>query len=183
MAQRLLNPNDWYWQADDGRLFASARGAVVTSADADFQAFLASGGSPSFWPKDANGNQTDISLQDALTPYGLFASLKTYAAAKRYEKEIAGANVGGVVYPSDRETQAKLTAAALFAQVDNTQTFRWKLANGSFTDALTAAQVVAVAAAVGGYVNGCFAIEQSVGAQIDAGTITTRAQVDAAFAA
>lgn len=86
-----------------------------------------------------------------------------------------------MAYPSDRETQAKLTAAALFAQVDNTQTFQWKLADGSFSETLSAAQMIA--AAVGGYVNSCFAEEAEVVAEIDGGTITTREQIDAAFAA
>ena len=91
--------------------------------------------------------------------------------------------VGGVEYPSDRETQAKLTAAALFAQVDNTQTFQWKLADGSFSEPLSAAEMIGVAAAVGGYVNACFVQEAEVVADIDAGTITTREDIDAAFAA
>lgn len=108
--------------------------------------------------------------------------LKAYAAAARYTKEIAGCVVGGVTFPSDRETQAKLTAAALFAQVDNTQTFQWKLADGSFSEALSAAEMIVVAAAVGGYVNSCFAEEAEVVAGIDGGAVTTREQVDAAFA-
>ncbi|MDR6304930.1 hypothetical protein GGQ85_002646 [Nitrobacter vulgaris] len=107
--------------------------------------------------------------------------LKTHAAAVRYAKEIAGCAVGGVTYPSDRDTQAKLTAAALFAQVDNTQMFRWKLADGSFSDELSAAQMIAIAAAVGGYVNSCFAEEAAAVAEIESGTITTREDVDAAF--
>ena len=43
--------------------------------------------------------------------------------------------------------------------------------------------MIAVAAAVGGYVNSCFAEEAEVVAEIDGGTITTREQIDAAFAA
>jgi hypothetical protein len=108
--------------------------------------------------------------------------LKTYAAAVRYAKEISGCMVGGVDYPSDRETQAKLTAAALFAQVDSNQTFQWKLADRSFSEPLSAAEMIAVAAAVGGYVNACFVEEAEVVADVDAGTITTREEIDAAFA-
>ena len=66
--------------------------------------------------------------------------LKAHAASVRYDKEIGGTTVYGVGYPTDRETQAKLTAAALFAQVDNRQTFQWKLADGSFSETLSAAQ-------------------------------------------
>jgi hypothetical protein len=104
----------------------------------------------------------DDSLQsdvDAVITDGLALTkdeLKAYAASVRYYKEVAGTTVNGVSYPTDRETQAKLTAAALFAQVDNAQTFQWKLADGSFSESLSAAQMIAVAAAVGGYVNSCF---------------------------
>jgi hypothetical protein len=54
--------------------------------------------------------------------------------------------------------------------------------DGSFSEALSAAQMIAVAAAVGGYVNACFAEEAEVVAEIDAGTVTTREQINAAFA-
>lgn len=177
-----FDPFDWYWRATDARLFSSATSTLVQPSDAAYTAWLAAGNVATLWPADAQGNQTTASLQDVLAPYGLFADLKAYAAAVRYAKEVGGTVVNGVAYPSDRDTQAKMTAAALFAQVDNTQTFKWKLADGSFTAALTAPQMIAVAAAVGGFVNACFATEQTVDAAIDGGSIISRAQVDAAFA-
>lgn len=180
--QIAFNPANWYWRADDGRVFASASQTITDDQDAGFKAWAAAGRPVTTWPRDAGGNQTTAALQGVLSDYGLFCDLKAYAAAVRYSKEVGGTTIGGVAYPTDRETQAKLTAAALFAQVDNTQTFRWKLADGNFSDAMSGAQMLALAAAVGGFVNQCFAIEQSVGAQIDAGTINARAQVDAAFA-
>lgn len=178
----MFNPADWYWKADDGRVFASARMVVVTTADAGYTAFVAAQGGFARWPEDAHGAQTIQSMQDVLTPYGLFADLKRYAAAARFAKEVGGKFISGALYPTDRDTQNKLTAAAVFAQVDNTQTFRWKLADGTFTGSLSASQMIAVAAAVAGFVNSAFLEEQVVGAAIDAGTITTKAQVDAAFA-
>ena len=46
---------------------------------------------------------------------------------RSHDKEIGGTTVYGVGYPTDRETQAKLTAAALFAQVDNMKHFSGSL--------------------------------------------------------
>lgn len=175
------NPADWYWQADDGRIFSSARIAIVPADDAGLAAFKAAGNWPTAWPRDDSGLQTTAALQDVLGAYNLFADLKAYAADARYRKEVGGVSISGVAYPSDRETQAKLTAAALFSQVNPAETFKWKLSDGTFTGSLTATQMITVAAAVGAFVNTCFATEASVGAQIDAGTITTRAQVDTAF--
>jgi hypothetical protein len=179
----MFNPQDWYWKADDDRVFASARSAVVTTSDAGYLAFLAAHGGFARWPTDIHGAQTIQSIQDVLTPYGLSADLKNYAANVRYAKEVGGRIVGGVTYPTDRDTQSKLTAAAVFAQVDNTQTFKWKLVDGTFTASMTATQMITLAAAIGGFVNACFSAEQSVGASIDGGTVTTKAQVDAVFAA
>jgi hypothetical protein len=175
------NPNNWYWKAADGRIFSSAAQAIVPADHGPYLTWLQAN-TPTQWPRDDEGNQTSASLQEVLAPYGMFADLKAYAASVRYSKETAGTSIGGVAYPSDRETQAKLTAAALFAQVDPTRTFQWKLADGTFTPSMSASQMVALASSVAAFVNSCFVAEASVIAGINAGTITTRAQVDAAFA-
>lgn len=173
----IYDPQDWYWiiAGDQDKVWSSAAAGYVDIDDAAYAAWLEAGGGPT--PIGSLAELAEVLA--AQYPSGM---LKTYAAAVRYAKEIAGCMVGGVEYPSDRETQAKLTSAALFAQVDNTQTFQWKLADGSFSEPLSAAEMIAVAAAVGGYVNVCFVEEAEVVAEIDAGTITTRGQVDAAFA-
>lgn len=106
------------------------------------------------------------------------ALLINYAASVRYAKEIGGLTVNGKRFLSDRETQAKLTAAAVMGQITPTATFQWKSDDGFV--ALTAAQVLSVAQAVGGYVQACFAMEGTVVAAISAGTIATKEQVDGA---
>lgn len=74
------NPLDWYWQAGDGRVFASARQAIVGADDAALNGWKADGTNPTVWPRDASGAQTDAALQDVLTPYDLFASLDALKA-------------------------------------------------------------------------------------------------------
>lgn len=107
--------------------------------------------------------------------------LRNYAAAIRFSKEIAGVTVDGHVYPSDRDSQPKFTAAVVMAQINTSATFNWKLDDGAFVT-LDAAQLVAVASAIGAYVQRCFSKEASVKTMIDAGTITITSEIDAAFA-
>lgn len=177
------NPLDWYWKADDGRVFSSSKQSVVASDDADFVAWSTQtgmGATP--WPRDLQGNQTTASLQDVLTPYGLFADLASYAADRRWRKEVGGFTFNGVIYPTDRDTQSKMASAFLLASADSTSTFKWKLNDGTFTPTLDATTMQGVAKAIGEFVNGCFTTEETVVAGITGGTITTKAQIDAAFA-
>lgn len=104
--------------------------------------------------------------------------LAGYAAAKRYAVEVGGVSIGGIGMPTDRDTQAKLTAAFLLAQANPTTTFSWKTSAGFVT--LTTAQVAQIAVAVGAFVQSAYATEAVVQAAIVAGGITTTAQIDAA---
>lgn len=68
---RDYDPRNWYWLADDGRIYSSAAGEVVTDEDKAFKAWTEAGSIPTPWPRDEEGNQTDAALQDVLRPYGL----------------------------------------------------------------------------------------------------------------
>lgn len=65
-----FTPLDWYWLADDGRVYASARNVVVDKTDKDFAAAQSSGG-VTRWPVDETGAQTTASMQDVVKVYGL----------------------------------------------------------------------------------------------------------------
>lgn len=65
------NPRNWYWLADDGRLFSSARVAVVPQDNADYLAWLEGGWPATPWPRDEQGHQTNASLQAVLTPWSI----------------------------------------------------------------------------------------------------------------
>ncbi|WP_316171281.1 DUF4376 domain-containing protein [Bradyrhizobium sp. SZCCHNRI1058] len=175
------DPTDWYWRASDGRVLSSAARAMVAANDPAYLAWLAAGNRATPWPVDAAGAQTTAALQDVLTPFDVFVDLKAYAAFKRYAKETAGTAIDGVTYLTDRETQSKMAAAVLLAQVNSAATFKWKIADGSFVT-LDAATMITVATAVGSYVQQCFAAEAMLVTGINAGTITKFEQVDAAFA-
>jgi hypothetical protein len=171
-----FDKTNWYWcvGGDQTKFWSSAKPGYVTPTDPGYVAFLANGGT-------ASPIASLAELQEAFANQFPAGSLQTYAAAKRYAKEVGGTTISGVAYPTDRATQAKLTSAALMAQINSTVTFNWKTADGSFVS-LNAQGLLAVATAIGTFVQGCFSVESTVLGGINGGTITTLAQVDAAFA-
>lgn len=112
------------------------------------------------------------------------ADLASYAAVVRFAKETAIVTVGGHGYDTARESRGNYTGAVLAAQLNPAATFNWKTSDGSFVT-LNATQITAVAVAVMTYVQSAYTVEQTVLAGINASppTITTKAQVDTAFAA
>lgn len=62
-------PQDWYWLASDGRIYSSARNALVYPYDSRYLAFVAQRGGTTPWPVDINGQQTTAALQDVLSPH------------------------------------------------------------------------------------------------------------------
>jgi hypothetical protein len=71
MFENIFNPRNWFWLADDGRLFSSSAGIKINKTDASFVSFKNSGINPTPWPRDDSGAQTDAALNDVLAPYGL----------------------------------------------------------------------------------------------------------------
>ena len=71
---KSYNPFDWYWLSGDGRTYSSARQAKVQKDDAAYLDWIRDGSLPTPWPSDETGSQTDASLQDVLSPYGLRVS-------------------------------------------------------------------------------------------------------------
>lgn len=93
---------------------------------------------------------------------------------KRYEKEVGGCtfNYQGTVVPvdSERDAQAKLSAALLMADKGLWQNGKkWKFADGIFRP-LTIEQVVALAVTVGNHVNDCYQRESDLTDAVDAAT-------------
>ena len=70
-------PTNWYWIAENGRIYSSAKQAIITSKDDDFIKWQASGYLPTPWPKDAHGQQSDAALAEVIAPFGLKLFPKT----------------------------------------------------------------------------------------------------------
>jgi len=91
-------------------------------------------------------------------------------AARRWQAEVAGIDVGGILMATDRDSQALITGAALAAMRDPAYVCRWKTAGG-FVE-LNAEQLTAVADTVRAHVQACFDREAALLAELDAGTLT-----------
>ncbi|SFC21898.1 protein of unknown function [Bosea sp. CRIB-10] len=107
------------------------------------------------------------------------SGLRAHAADVRWRKETGGITVAGVTVLTDRDSQAMINGAGALCDKVPATIVRFKAATG-FVD-LDAATMTAIAIAVGQHVQSVFATEAEVVAAIDAGTITTRAQVEVAF--
>lgn len=68
------DPSNWYWLADDGRLYSSLAGELVDKESEAYHQFIEQGGRATRWPSDLEGVQSFAALDDVLRPYGLRAS-------------------------------------------------------------------------------------------------------------
>lgn len=122
-----------------------------------------------------NGNVVEYS------PPQMPVNLPAYAAAKRWEREVSGTVWNGWPVLSDRESQSKIIAEAVAIEKgERVDGDPWKFADGEFRP-LTNEQMDELAAAVRLHVRNSYGIEAQVLAAIEAGAITTEAQIDAAF--
>lgn len=98
------------------------------------------------------------------------SALRKAAAAQRWKAEVGGCVVDGAVIQTDRDTQSKLTGAALEAELSAREgrpyAVRWLTPDG-FTD-LDGEGVVALARAVRTHVQACFDRQADLWAEIDA---------------
>lgn len=122
------------------------------------------------WPGLVKAQDTDARYLAFLNPTDSTALI----AQTRWEHEVAGANIHGVDVFTDRDTQNKLTAAALRATRNPDYSVDWKTSDGSFVN-LTAAQIIAIADGVGDYVQACYTREAILLAMLDDGQFTQEA--------
>ena len=104
--------------------------------------------------------------------------LREYAAQLRYQREIAGVTLpNGVRIATDRDSQAKIQQAHTVLEKGWVTALDWKADSGWVS--LDLASMTGIAQAVLAHVQSCFAAEKAVIAAIDAGTVTTGADVTA----
>lgn len=105
--------------------------------------------------------------------------LKTYAADARWRKETAGITVDGVFMPTDRDSQQSILTHAAVSN-NPAMHFHWKMPDGQFVE-LGPSRLSMMASAVSRYVQRCRSMEATVVESVMAETITSTAQIDAAF--
>ena len=84
----------------------------------------------------------------------------------RYEREVAGVVLDGALISTDRESQAKLSAAYSSLKDGLLSSINWKTQSGSFV-VLDAQSIGAVAGAVAQHVQSCFDAEMALVAQVN----------------
>jgi hypothetical protein len=178
----MKNMWDWYWLADDGRVYGTARQLVVDTTDADYVAWTA-GQTPSEWPRNETDQQTEADLQAALDPHLIyFVNLEYYTRDVRQKKYAADITVNGMPFSTDPVTVGTLNAAYIATTENPAGTYSWRLPDGTFIT-LDAANIKALHNALSSFEQSCFLCEDETLTGIESGTITTREQIDDAFAA
>lgn len=127
----------------------------------------------------ADGGKT---FAPPVVPALTIADLVAYAAARRFAVEVGGVDVNGVRIATDRDSQSMVANAYAGMQASGATSVKFKAASGWIE--LTTDQLKAIALAVFAHAQACFAAEDGCDAGINASppTITTYAEVDAAFA-
>jgi len=64
-------PDNWFWKATNGRIYASARQIVTDETDTEYVAWLEAGNLPTPWPRDETGIETEAALAQVLAAHGL----------------------------------------------------------------------------------------------------------------
>lgn len=172
------DPTDWYWQiAGESGVFSSRARSFVEVTDTGYQAFLNRGDLPT-----AIAGMAELkSVLQVQYPAGLPVDLPAYAAQKRWELETGGIEVSGMPVDTSRDSQALIHGAFSLAQTDASVSFRFK-SGGAFI-ALDASQMIAIGEAVARHIQACFVWEASILDALNAETISSEADIDAAFAA
>lgn len=107
--------------------------------------------------------------------------LAAYAAAARWAKETGGIAVAGVPVATDDRSKLMIIGARVAASANPSWSTIWQGADGN-TYPIDVTAMIAISDAVAAHVAACFAAFSTVLAGIKAGTVTTTAQIDAAFA-
>lgn len=179
---------NWYWLADDGRVWGSQSESLLSADDATYKAWASDGTVPTPWPRDDAGHQTDASLQAVVDPFGKFVNLSYYAAAKRYEIETSGVSVtiGGSSAPMSTKREDRDGARDTLAAIAQ----GWRKDGGMFKfddgipRAATNDEMKAAIAAAFAHVQAAYDAEGAVQADLASKKpkIKTRDAVDAALA-
>ena len=68
----MFVPQNWYWAGSDGgRIYSSAKQAIINKNDKEFLTWQADGNRTTPWPKNSEGKETDEALAEVLAGHGL----------------------------------------------------------------------------------------------------------------
>jgi hypothetical protein len=201
-----FNSSDWYWfvGGDQTKVYSSKRNVYVDPImDSDYQLWAANthGATPidseasiwyytkAFLPawmfNGATFSQPGVGqyTKSQLTAYLTLSQQALFARGVSVNVN-AGTSAAPLLILSDgtNSTRSDLGLLALFGQTNPTGTKTWIDNNGNAT-VLTGAQLIVLATLVGNWLTATYSAIPGLVQEITAGTITTFAQIDAAFAA
>jgi hypothetical protein len=177
-------PYNWYWNVADhasSGVFSSASGGYVPVTDATYSSWSASNRTPTI--------ATESALMTELLSFGIVATtpLGLIAYAQQKQGTIAAGGISVNVAASgpaqmveastDPESLVLLQGAVSIAAVNPSQTFAWVPKNGSPLT-LTATQINTIFAAVSAFIQLTFTTLAGVINAVNAGSVTTQAEVD-----
>jgi hypothetical protein len=178
----MYDPHAWFWKAEDGRVYSSARQLIVGEDDPDYIKFVEVRPATQ-WPRDLAGAQTDAALQEVLQIYSLFVTLESYAANERWKVETAGiTSSAGVPLETNDRGKTMIIGVGLLATNDPAYTTTWVGADRELYP-LTNAQLKEQVADLQRHIDACFVAYTDIATQVKAKKITTHAQIDERFAA
>jgi hypothetical protein len=192
-----INPFDHFWMIGEGasQVYQSRTNTMVPVSDPAYVEWSLSR-SPTPIPSEAdlaevlqkyplvrpwlfNAASFIQPAPDSYTP----SQLKAYSDDARWRKEQGGlVTSAGFPIKTDDRAQAKITGVFSAAQVEPTVVTPWHCADGTIID-LDAAGMQAMNDDLLTHINNCFSISSDNRAAIDAGTMTTLEEIDAAYAA
>lgn len=174
----IFHPRNWYWLADDGRLYSSASGQLVSVDGEAYQGWLSIGGVTTPWPRDNEGDQTDDALQAALSPYGVYVSIGALKSGLKSQVD-AAAETERLKYITPGEGQAmtyqqKVDEARAFKIASNPKAADYPVLSSEVgITAETLSEVADVVLAA-------FAQWQLIGAAIESIRLGAKRDIDAA---
>lgn len=181
---QIYNPYDWYWLADDGRLFASKRSVLIDPHDQDYVDWSSGENKPTPWPRDIDDNQTAAALQQVLAPYRIAVDLKAHAFMARDQKEHDGMPVSDISGMTEIRTddyhQSLINRYHQAVALDDKFTVAWILPDRS-TVMLNKSSINSLFNQATAYVTNTYNVYSQLVKDIDSGAIKTTDQIDQAF--
>lgn len=192
-----LNPWDHYWiiGASSSQVYSSKSNTMVGTDDPDYLAWAASRATPVVETEDELAEviekypvlrpwlfNADGFIQPTPTSY-THSQLRAYSDDARWRKEQGGiVTTAGFPIKTDDRSQAKITGVFNAGQIEPSVVTPWRCADGTVRQ-LDAPAMAAMNEDLLVHINNCFAISADTYTAINAGTMTTLDEIDAAYAA
>lgn len=174
----MFDPTNWYWIREDGAIYSSASRGIVETDDDAFVAWRSTGATPTPYPRDISGAESEAALQDVLSPYGIYVGLAQVKAGLKAKIDAAAEAerlryiTGGAGQAMTYQRKADEARACLTATDPMPADYPMLAAEIGISaeDLAGVAQIV----------NAAYEAWLAVGSQIEAERLGTKAAIDAA---